>query len=119
MAMGRVLVIGLDPARIEGWDPEPVVAAIARGQARFGDHGIEADLCLVAVDEHPEEAIVEALTRTDYACVVVGGGIRKHEPLLELFEKVVNLVRQHAPGAAIAFNSTPEDTADAALRWLR
>jgi len=51
--------------------------------------------------------------------VVVGGGIRKHEPLLELFEKVINLIRQHAPSTAIAFNSTPEDTADAALRWLR
>jgi len=51
--------------------------------------------------------------------VVIGGGIRKHEPLLELFEKVVNLVRRHAPDAAIAFNSSPEDTADAALRWLR
>ena len=66
-----------------------------------------------------EGTIVAALTREDYACVVVGGGIRKHEPLLEFFERVVNLVRQHAPGAAIAFNSTPEDTADAALRWLR
>jgi hypothetical protein len=114
-----VLVIGLDPAKIEGWDPEPVQAAIARGQARFDDHGIEADMCLVALDENPEEAIVEALTRKDYACVVIGGGIRKHEPLLELFEKVVNLVRRHAPAAAIAFNSTPEDCADAALRWLR
>jgi hypothetical protein len=112
-------VIGLDPAKLEGWDPEPVQAAIARGHARFDDHGIEADLCLVAPDENPEGAIVEALTREDYACVVIGGGIRKHEPLLELFENVVNLVRQHAPGAAIAFNSSPEDTADAALRWLR
>ena len=36
-----------------------------------------------------------------------------------LLEKVVNLVRLHAPDAAIAFNSTPEDTPDAALRWLR
>lgn len=119
MAMGRVLVIGLDPTRIQGWDPEPVVAAIARGQARFGDHGIAADLCLVAPDESPEAAIVESLAGEDYACVVVGGGIRKHEPLLELFEKVINLVRRHAPHAAIAFSSTPEDTADAALRWLR
>ena len=119
MAQGRVLVLGLDPTRLSGWDPEPVVAAIARGQARFGDHGIEADLCLVVPDENAEEAIVEALTGQDYACVVVGGGIRKHEPLLEFFEKVVNLVRQHAPGAAIAFNSGPEDMADAALRWLR
>jgi hypothetical protein len=39
--------------------------------------------------------------------------------LLELFEKVVNLVRRHAPEAAIAFNNSPDDTADAALRWLR
>jgi hypothetical protein len=119
MAQGRVLVVGLDPVRIPGWDPEPVVTAIARGQARFGDLGIEADMCLVAPDDNPEEAIVGALTREDYSCVVVGGGIRKHEPLLELFERVVNLVRLHAPGAAIAFNSTPDDTADAAMRWLR
>ncbi|MET8120602.1 hypothetical protein [Micromonospora sp. NPDC005189] len=118
MALGPVLVVGLDPMRIPGWDPEPVVAAIARGQARFEDHGIEADLCLVAPDDNAEGTIVEALTQKSYACVVVGGGIRKHEPLLQLFERVVNLVRQHAPGAAIAFNSSPEDTADAALRWL-
>ena len=62
--MARVLVVGLDPAKIEGWDPEPVQAAIARGRARF-------------------------------------------------------MVRQHAPDAAIAFNSSPEDCADAAQRWLR
>ncbi len=113
-------MIGLDPVRIPGWDPEPVVAAIARGRARFDDLGIEADMCLVAPDDgDAEAAIVEALTAREYACVVVGGGIRKHEPFLEFFERVVNLVRLHAPGAAIAFNRTPEDTADAALRWLR
>ena len=119
MTAARVLVIGLDPAKIQGWDPEPVKAAIARGQDRFEDLGIDGDFCLLALDENPEGAIVEALTGNDYACVVIGGGIRTHEPLLEFFEKVVNLVRQHAPDAAIAFNSSPEDTADAALRWLR
>jgi hypothetical protein len=119
VTVARVLVVGLDPAKLQGWDPEPLQAAIARGQARFDDRGIEADWCLVALAENPEEAIVEALTRQDYACVVIGGGIRRPEPLLELFEKVVNLVRLHAPDAAIAFNSSPEDCADAALRWLR
>jgi hypothetical protein len=117
--MARVLVVGLDPAKIQGWEPVPVQAAIARGQARFDDRGLEADWCLVALDEDPEGAIVDALTRKAYVCVVIGGGIRTHEPLLEFFEKVVNLVRQHAPDAAIAFNSSPEDCADAALRWLR
>jgi len=116
--MARVLVIGVDPAESEDWDPEPVQAALARGRARFDDYGIEADWCLVALDENPEAAIREALTCKDYACVVVGGGIRTYEPLLGLFEKVINMVRQHAPDAAIAFNATPEDCADAALRWL-
>jgi hypothetical protein len=119
MALGRVLVIGLDPARISGWDPEPVQAAIARGHVRFGEYGVEADLCLLTLDEGAEAAVVAALTGREYACVVIGGGIRKHEPLLEFFEKVVNLVRRHAPGAAVAFSSGPEDTVEAALRWLR
>lgn len=119
MALGRVLVIGLDPARLSGWDPEPIAAAIKRGQARLDEYGIDADLCLLVVDETAEAVVVEALTRAEYACVLIGGGIRRHEPYLEFFEKVVNLVRQHAPGAAIAFNNSPDDMADAALRWLR
>ncbi|MEU5696496.1 hypothetical protein [Actinosynnema sp. NPDC020468] len=119
MPFGRVLLIGLNPALIPGWDPEPVLAALARGRDRFRERGIEFDECLVPLDEHTEGTIADALVAADYACVVIGGGIRKTEELLELFEKVVNLVRLHAPGAAIAFNTTPDDTADAALRWLR
>ncbi|QFU88493.1 hypothetical protein [Amycolatopsis sp. YIM 10] len=115
--MGKVLVIGVDPATVPGLDVEAIEAALARGQARFAEHGIEADLCTVALDEHATRKITEALERADYRCVVIGGGIRKPEPLLEFFEQVVNLVRRHAPGAAIAFNTSPEDSLDAALRW--
>ncbi|WP_086824221.1 hypothetical protein [Allokutzneria sp. NRRL B-24872] len=119
--MGRVLLIGLDPATIPEWDPVPVLAALARGHARFERHGIEFDECLLAMEEieDADDLVVRALSARDYACVVIGGGIRMHAPLLEFFEKLVNLVRLHAPGAAIAFNSNPEDSADAALRWLR
>ena len=38
---------------------------------------------------------------------------------LLLFETVVNAVHKAAPNAAIAFNTRPEDTADAAARWLK
>lgn len=116
--MTRVLVIGLDPATIEGFDPAPVEAAIVRGRDRFDERGLAADWCLVDLGDDPEGTIAAALSCGDYACVVIGGGIRKHEPLLEFFERVVNLVRRHAPEAAIAFNSGPEDCVDAALRWL-
>jgi hypothetical protein len=58
-------VIGLDPAKFVDWDPEPIQAGIARGRARFDDLGIEADWCLLALDEDPEGPVVEALTRND------------------------------------------------------
>jgi hypothetical protein len=121
VAMGRVLAIGFDPTKLplSGFDPELVQTAIALGRDRFDELGLEADWCLLALDDTIEAAIVEALTQADFACVVIGGGIRKPESMLELFERTVNLVRQHAPNAAIAFNTNPVDTGDAALRWLR
>jgi hypothetical protein len=35
-----------------------------------------------------------------------------------MFEKVMNAIHKAAPGSAIAFNTRPEDTAEAAARWL-
>jgi hypothetical protein len=49
---------------------------------------------------------------------VVGGGIRKPEPLLEFFEAVINLIRVHAPSAAIAFNTDGGTSLEAAQRVL-
>jgi hypothetical protein len=38
---------------------------------------------------------------------------------LLLFEQIVNAVHKSNPSASIAFNTRPEDTADAAARWLK
>ena len=51
-------------------------------------------------------------------CVVIGGGLRLPPKSLPLFEMVVNAVHKAAPGAAIAFNTQPADTAEAAARQL-
>lgn len=121
MASTRVLVLGLDPRTVPGYDPEPVVAAIARGQRRFAELGIPCHFELLPYDEDPgeqERRLVELLGREPYECVVIGGGIRTDEPRLETFERIVNLVRRHAPRAAIAFNRRADDTAEAARRWL-
>jgi hypothetical protein len=118
----RVLVIGLDPYRVPGpWDPAPVAGAIAAGMARFAEAGIGVETCLFGLDgtDDIEAVVTEALDRRPWEVVVVGGGVRKPEEQLDLFERVVNLVHRHAPAAAIAFNSTPGDTFDAATRWLR
>jgi hypothetical protein len=114
----RVLVIGLDPYRVPGpWDPRPVADAIEVGIARFAQHGLGVETCLVGLDGSDDVAAVvaAALRVRPWECVVVGGGIRNQ---LELFEQVLNLVRRFAPGAAIAFNDTPADTFKAAARWV-
>lgn len=117
----RVLVIGLDPYRVPGpWDPKPVADAIETGMARFAEHGIEAESCLFGLDGSDDiEAVVSAaLSARPWQCVVIGGGVRNAEDQPQLLERVVNLVRRHAAGAAIAFSSTPAETFDAAARWV-
>jgi hypothetical protein len=114
----RVLVIGLDPYRVPGpWDPKPVADAIEQGLARFAERGVGVETCLFGLDgsDDVEAVVSDALRGRQWQCVTVGGGVRGE---LELFEQVINLVRRHAPGAAIAFNSTPADTFEAAARWV-
>jgi hypothetical protein len=117
VAGNRVLLIGLDPRRVPGIDASLVETAIAMGDARLRQHGFDPDYCLVAPDALDEQ-FTEALQRKRYDCVVVGGGIRKSEQFLELFERVVNLIRLHASQAVIVFNTTGENSVDAVMRWL-
>ena len=116
-----MLVVGLNPYRVPGpWDPAPVAEGIKTGMAKFAEHGIGAQSCLFGLDgsDDPEELVTAALLSQPWECVVIGGGVRRAEEHLALFERVVNLVRRHAPDAAIAFNTTPSDTYEAAARWI-
>ena len=117
-----VLVIGLDPYRVPGpWNPKPVADAIEIGMTALADRGFHAETCLVGLDgsDNIQARITVGLQARPWDCVVVGGGIRTPEEQLELFESIINLIRRHAPQAAIAFNHTPHDLADAAARALR
>jgi hypothetical protein len=116
-----VLVIGLDPYRVPGpWDPAPVAAAIEESVRRFAEGGIDARNCLIGLDgsDDVEAVVTAALRERAWECVLIGGGIRKDEEQLELFELVINLTRQHAPNAAIAFNRDLADIVDAVARQL-
>jgi hypothetical protein len=99
-------------------DGDALRAALDQELARFGDHAIDASMALIALDETAESTLVAALSERDWDVVVIGGGIRKPEPLLQLFEQVVNLARRHAPQAAIAFNTSGGDSVEAAKRWV-
>jgi hypothetical protein len=117
----HVLVIGLDPYRMSGgFDPAPVAHAIEAGMSKLADHGIGAQSCLFGLDgrDNPDELITTALQAHAWKCVIVGVGVRKADNELELFERIINLIREHAPGAAIAFNDTVPEFYEAAARWI-
>jgi hypothetical protein len=116
--MSSVLVIGIDPHAVPSMDGDAMRAVLDQELARFGEHGIDASMVLLAFDEPPEATLVAPLSEGAWDVVVIGGGIRKTDPLVSLFEQVVSLTRQHAPKAAIAFNTSGGDSVEAAQRWL-
>ena len=107
-----------DPALPPGFDAAKIHAGIAVAMQQMAARGWHADLCLVRPDETAVAALESRLRSTTYDCVVIGGGIRIPPKSLLLFETLVNVVHRAAPDSSIAFNTTPQDTADAAARWF-
>jgi hypothetical protein len=122
----RVLLVGLqpetvdysDPALPPGMDAKKIQAGIELGLKQMTDRGWQADACLIQPDVTAGPAVERRLRATTYDCVVIGAGVRLPPKNLLLFETIVNTVHKVAPNTSIAFNTVPEDSADAATRWL-
>ena len=108
-----------DPALPPGFDAKKIHAGIDVGMRKMSERGWHPDLCLVRPDGTAASAIEQQFSLVTYDCVVIGGGVRIPPKSLLMFEEIVNAVHKSAPGASIAFNTRPEDTADAAARWLK
>jgi hypothetical protein len=119
--MTRVLLVGYDPETVDfsnpalppGMSAEKIRAGVARALKQMTDRGWEGD-----PDGSAGQTVERHSASANYACVVIGAGVRLPPRSLAVFEAVVNAIHRAAPGAAIAFNTRPEDSADAAARWL-
>jgi hypothetical protein len=124
--MTRILLLGYDPDTVDFSDPalppgmnaEKIHAGIEVAMKQFALRGWEADVGFIRPDESAGLTVERQLASASYDCVVIGAGVRLPPRLLSIFEVVVNAVRKAAPRAAIAFNTRPEDSADAAARCL-
>jgi hypothetical protein len=124
--MSRILLLGLDPETVDYSDPalppgmsaDKVHAGIAVAVKQFTDRGWESDVGYLRPDETAGPTVERQLRSANYDCVVIGAGVRLPPRNLALFEVVLNVIRNVAPGAAIAFNTRPDDSADAAARGL-
>lgn len=107
-----------DPSLPPGFDADKIKAGIAVALKKIRERGWHGDTCMITPDAAGNAMLETALHGAVYDCVVIGGGLRLPPKSLSLLETVVNLVHKAAPGAAIAFNTRPEDTAEAAARQI-
>jgi hypothetical protein len=127
MSMTRILFVGQKPETVDfsdpslppGVDAEKINAGIAVAVAKIEERGWQGDTCMIRPDETAGPMLDAQLRSARYDCVVIGGGLRIPPKGLALFERIINVVHKAAPGAAIAFNTRPEDTAEAAARQLQ
>ena len=120
----RVILIGLKPevADYSNWPgltPEKLMTELKTDEATLNSLGYDAQLCLVDLDETAETVVTQKLTETAFDCVMIGAGVRTIPDKFLLFEKLINIVHQHAPAARICFNTKPSDTAEAVQRWVQ
>jgi hypothetical protein len=129
MAAGRsVLVIGLQPTLIDfsspdysafpGLDAAKVQAAIDADTAQLNSLGYDAQICLTDFGETAEAVVLSQLKQKRFDCILIGAGVRTIGKNFFLFEKLLNVVHEHAPQAKLCFNTRPNDTAEAVQRWL-
>ena len=125
--MTRVVLIGYDPDAVDFSDPalppgltaQKIRDGIELGLRQMRERGWEADFCSIRPDDTAGPTVERHLASKAYDCVVIGGGVRLSQRTVAIFEAVLDAVRRVAPTTPIAFNTRPEDSADAAARRLK
>jgi hypothetical protein len=126
MAMKKILFLGIDPKLIDvnlatttGWDANRVKAVAQEANNNLTELGYEVQNCLVDLGETAESVVSDTLSRENFECIMIGAGIRILPQHTVMFEKIINAVHQKAPPSSkICFNTNPDDSAEAVLRWV-
>ena len=115
-----VLFIGEDPELIDFSAPgappdmsaQKVMEGLNRSRDRLKGLGYEVRILLTRDAATVDALVSEALNERSYDVIVIGA------PMAEQFERLINTLREKAPRAKLAFNSRPDDSDKAAMRWL-
>ncbi len=126
MAKARLLLLGLDPdvvdyskSPVPGLTAAKVHSAIEADQAKLEALGHSVKTLYVDEGKTAEAVLGDALATDGYDCIMIGAGLRIVPPYFLLFEKLMNIIHQHAPPSTkLCFNTSPTDTAEAVQRWI-
>ncbi|MEV6214293.1 hypothetical protein [Nocardia sp. NPDC051833] len=120
-----VLSIGLHPGAVDytrypGLDQATLTARIAAGEAALRDAGFDLVSCQVPADPDAAESVLrECVAGGDFGVAMIGAGVRMAPEHTLLFERLINVAAELAPGIRFCFNTSPETTIDALRRWVR
>ncbi len=120
------LLIGLDPHLIDfskpgyppGMSAEKVYAGLNSAQDELAAVGCAAEMCYTDFGQTAAAVVEKHLKQKSFDCVMIGAGVRIVPANFLLFEKLINVIHEHAPKARICFNTLPNDTAEAVKRWI-
>ena len=122
-----VLLVGIDPVLIDfskgdfanmDLTSERVLSALRADSERLRGLGYDVDACMTDFGETAAQVVADKLRTKPYACVMIGAGVRVIPSSFLLFEQLINAVHANAPQAKICFNTRPNDTAEAVMRWI-
>jgi hypothetical protein len=121
------LLIGLDPELIDFSLPEfaafpgmtaaKVMAGLNAAQEGMKAFGFDVQDCFTDFGQTAEAVVTAKLQESQFDCIMIGAGIRTIPSNFFLFEKLINVVHEHAPHSKICFNTKPTDTMEALQRW--
>jgi hypothetical protein len=109
-------LVGYDPETVDfsnpalppGMSAEKIRGGVSLALREMTDRGWEGDVCYILPDGTAGQTVERHLASANYACVVIGAGVRLPPQNLAVFEAVVNAVHKAARAAMIAFNTRPE-----------
>lgn len=118
----KVLMVGWHPsvvdyAKYPGLTAERLESALRADETKLNDEGYEASIGFIYSGDTAADEVTETLKQNTYDVVLIGAGVRRDDDQFLVFERLVNVVHEHAPKARIAFNTGPTDSDAAVRRW--
>jgi hypothetical protein len=118
----KVLMVGWHPstvncAKYPGLTPEKLEASLRADETRLSELGYQARLAFIHSADTAAADVTGMLKGESFDVVMIGAGVRKDDEHFLVFERLVNVVHEHAPRARMAFNTGPMDSAAAVQRW--
>lgn len=119
----KVLMVGWHPTVVDyskypGLTAEKLEGALRADEKKLNDQGYDASIGFIFSGDTATDQLVETLKENTFDVVMIGAGVRKDDDHFLIFEKLMNIVHEHAANTRIAFNTGPMDSEAAIQRWI-